>query len=636
MRKLLIILLLSINSVISATRYYVKNGGNDSAAGTSDEKAWAHHPWMSNWKGRAILVPGDIVYMKRGDTWSIATPSSPYLTVGQSGRSGHPIKTTCYGPSGNKPVIKITGDYPFPVIAGYGKSFIIFENLDIEHYSLLQDYNKGQSGIKFGKDSANNTPHDWIITNCDIHNIPYIGIYGNDDSYNIIIGNISATSAATLVSYSNQIYDCGYAGVILCGRDPVTNHSNFTISYNYIHDIDSGGGLRDAYGISFSTANVGSGKGYSTGWPNNASAKFNRISNIPGHTGVDCHGGKNIFFQDNFIYNCLHGIIAQAADRSYAEKATLDDVYIERNTVENSGNSALEHHVFISAVAENVLFRVTNCVIKDNILFYTSRPSKETDAVGISLYNADNMTIEGNEIFNGPVGSSGGGILFYSQGTNKVRNSIVRNNWIYDWDKGINLYTNAIDGDISFINNIIYSHFRPFVGQAGTISYNIFIYNNTFLTKSVGPQPYVIDFVGSGEVTIAESESLTIMNNIFGFTSTTKAGMYIQAPAKIYGSLNCDFNLFWNSTNAKPFILKGSNHNWKGWHKYEFDKHGIYNTDPLFTNSSAEYSKKSDFILQKTSPAINKGTIVNEVTTDYSGNSRDANPDIGACEYIIP
>jgi hypothetical protein len=636
MRKVLIILFLAISSVLSATNYYVKNGGSDAASGTSDATAWAHHPWMSTWTGHVILVAGDNVFMKRDNIWSIATPNSPYMKVGQSGSSGNPITTTWYGTSGSKPVIKITGDYPYSVIEGYGKSFITFDNLEIEHYSAAQDLNNDQIGIKFGKDANNNVPHDWVITNCNIHNIPYIGIYGHDDSYNIIIGNKSATSCATALSFSNHIYDCGYGGIILLGRNPVTNTSNWDVCYNYIHDIDNIGVLRDSYGIAFSSETVGIGQGYSTGWPNNCTAKYNRVENVPGHTGVDCHGGKNIYFLDNYIYDCLHGIIAQAADRSYAETAILDNVYVERNTIENSGNTIVgDYHDFIFVVAENVDKRATNCYIRDNNIFYSSRPSGESGAYGISLYNVDGVTVEGNSIFNGPLGSSSGGIGLSSDAIKKVKNVIVRNNWIYNWDKGIDVAIGSIDGDLTFYNNIVYSHNRPFVGEGGTISYNLKFYNNTFLSAAAPPQPYVFDFIGNGSVTIAKGASLAILNNIIGFSSPASDGIYILAPQTISGTFICDYNLYWNSISSTPFYQLNNAKNWSTWKGLGYDTHSLINTDPLFINKSGSYSESLDFVLQSTSPAINKGTMVSEVTSDFFGNPRDATPDIGAYEYIV-
>jgi hypothetical protein len=636
MRNVLVILFLAINSVLSATNYYVKNGGSDAASGTSDVTAWEHHPWMSTWTGHITLVAGDNVFMKRANIWSISSPSAPFMTVSQSGSTGRPITTTAYG-TGAKPILKIATDANYPVIEGFGKSYITFDNLDIQNSSSARSIVYEKDGICLGKDINNNVPHDWIITNCDIHNIPKTGIMGYDDSYNIIIGNINAASCATDITYSNQIYDCGYAGVILCGRNSVTNRSDLSVFGNYIHNIDyTTSAEEDGVAVSFTSETVGSSKGYSTGWPNYCRAKYNFIANVPGGGGIDCHGGSYIYFQDNYVKDCRIGIITQATDRKYAETAILDNGYIEGNVIENSGNAITgSNHAFIYVVAENVLFRATNCYVRNNTLLYTSRPSAETGAMGIVLYNVDNVTVDGNKVYNGPVGSSGGGILLNSSGSNKVKNVIISDNWIYNWDKGIDVLISGIDGDISVFNNIVYSHRRSFVGEGGTLLNNLMVYNNTFLHGANAVQPYVIDFVLADPVTIAVGASLTIKNNILGFTSPISSGIYIYPPVTINGTFTCDYNLYWNSTYATPFNDK---YNLTIWKTFGYENHSPNATsslDPLFINTSGTYSNARDFFLQSPSPAINKGTVVDDVSDDFFGNPRDATPDIGAYEYII-
>ena len=75
-------------SPLYETNYYVKTGGDDTKSGLTDADAWAHHPWMSTWTGSTVLVAGDVVNMKRGDTWTIVSPGAAYMTVAQNGTAG--------------------------------------------------------------------------------------------------------------------------------------------------------------------------------------------------------------------------------------------------------------------------------------------------------------------------------------------------------------------------------------------------------------------------------------------------------------------------------------------------------------------------------------------------------------------
>lgn len=592
MKRLLIIPFFIISLIVTGTNYYVKNTGNDSNSGLDDAHAWAHHPWMSTWTGNVVLSPGDIVQMKRGDTWNAGTSLGPFITVGQSGTSGRPITTTMYGSSGNKPIIQITSDITYPVIRGLGKSFIVFDNLEIKHFEAARDTEKHQNGIEFGKDGSGVLAHDWIITNCDINNIPGTGICSNDDSYNITIGDTLATSCATNASFSNQIYDCGGSGIILTGRDPTTNHSNFNVYYNYIHDIDNTGNLLDAYGIAFSSNYTsGSGQGYSTGWPSYAVARFNRVENVTGHSGIDCHGGTYIYVQDNYIFNCLHGIYCQAADRINMEAAVLDHCYIERNTVENPGAPFALNNVFINVVAENTSLMATNCYVINNKIYYTDK-SSQIDAYGINIYNVDGIIIEGNEIY------TGGALSIANDVQTKANNVLIRNNFIRNWDSGIIFTAGAIEGDFTIDNNVIYSH-RPFLCRGGTISNNIKIFNNTFLSVPNLSYPYPIDFVDYGTVGIANGAALIFINNILGFTSTVTNGYYIRTPATNNGTLTFDNNLYYNTTNNNPFWYNAKGINWAYWNTtLGYDTHGLNNMDPLFQNSSGSYSRDLDFQLQ--------------------------------------
>ncbi len=87
---------LSLCTLVSAADYYVRNGGDDQASGTSDATAWATIE-----KVNAIfptLKPGDRILFKRGDIF-LGT-----LRIKASGTSASPIIIGAYG-TGNNPVI---------------------------------------------------------------------------------------------------------------------------------------------------------------------------------------------------------------------------------------------------------------------------------------------------------------------------------------------------------------------------------------------------------------------------------------------------------------------------------------------------------------------------------------------------
>ena len=323
MKRILTLLFSLVCLQLSAKSYYVKTGGNDAAAGTSDALAWAHHPWMSSWVGTTVLVPGDIVYMKRGNSWVIANPTDAFMTTDetQNGTKEHKIITTAYG-TGTKPLIKISTDSDYPVIRIVRGAYLTFDNLEIEHNSSV--YKSGrQTGFELVLESNN-----IVITNCDIHEIPMCGIWGMDDSYNITVGDTLATKIATRTGYSNNIYNFGYAGVILMGSNPDNLISNFKVYYNYIHDAKQTNAGDNEYGIAF-TANAGCNS-----WPKYAIARFNRVENLRTWHGLDIHGGSYIYFTDNYIYNFGRNGISFGMMSLGSLPPTCDNIFIERNIIE--------------------------------------------------------------------------------------------------------------------------------------------------------------------------------------------------------------------------------------------------------------------------------------------------------------
>jgi hypothetical protein len=616
--------------------YYVKTGGNDSSAGTSDGTAWARHPWMSTWTGSVTLTAGDTVCMNRGDTWSISTPAAPYITIAQSGTNGSPITTTAYG-TGAKPIINIATDSAQPVIVGLGKSYITFDNLEIAHFDEVQDTANGQDGIRIGKDASLNVSHDWIITNCTIHEIPSVAIYGYDDSYNIYIGDINATSTATNTLFSNEIYNVGYGAIYLSGRNPSTNRSDFYVYYNYVHDIDDANTGSDHYSIVFSMNTEGTDQWESDGWPEYCYARYNYIEDNKYGDALDTHGGQHQYFLNNKIYNCVMGIDVAAADRVGRSAPILNYCYIENNIIEAPGNALSGSFNFIFANAENNSYRVTNLYIRYNECYYTSRPTSETTAIGILVTGMSGATIEGNNIYNGPTGSTTFGIGISSSYLSK--NVTIKNNYVSNWANSILISAAAIDGLVEIYNNIAISD----IGQIctmnnGTLGGNLNVYNNTFLINSGSLDDEVLNFQGS--TSIGSGVTINIKNNIFGYTATNSNGVYIRTPDTFTGTFVCNYNQYWGSSLSTPFNRLTSWTNWATWtdtHSYDLNSpnysHGDADYNPLFINATSGYTLDTDFQIQTGSPAKNAGTNVG-VVSDYFGNYRYAGMiDIGVHEY---
>jgi hypothetical protein len=618
MRYVLTILFLSLNTILTATNYYVKNGGNDSNSGLDDAHAWAHHPWMSNWTGKVTLIPGDIVNMNRGNIWSVSDPVVPFMTVRQNGSAGSYIKTTAYG-TGNAPIIKIATATNQPVVYASSKSYIIFDNLHIQHHS--SSFAVDRSGFLL-----DNVCHDFIFTKNEISNIPFIAIFGYENCYNIIIGDINSSSTATSAEFSNHIHDFGYAGVGLEGVNPLDGKSHFDVYYNYIHNASRKGSGDNEYGIIFSAQPT------SAAWPVFATARYNRVENIDTWEGIECHGGSYLYFLDNYVKNFGSvGIWAGGLEGLGTLPATSDHIYIERNIVEQpaSGWIAGKENAFILQYSESNITVPSSIDIKDNSCFYTSRPSSGR-FFGIRAGNINGMTISGNQINNGSTLSEKAGIYLtdnYARFGNK--NITINRNFISHWGPCIDLEGSTITGSILIMNNIL---IKPGGDACLKISDSdiyatgkVTISNNVMLSDN-----YTACFQNS--YGIAAGGIVFAKNNILGWEKPAP-GYYWKYQGTIAGSFICDNNLYWNSTTSNPFSLKGSNYNWTNWNAQNYDNHSLNNTDPLFLNKSGSFSDSHDFILQSTSPAINKGTGVNDVTNDFFGNPRDATPDIGAYEY---
>lgn len=99
MRKIFVILFFICSLNAAATNYYVKTGGSDDAAGTSDGTAWATIGKVNTVWAAHTFAAGDSILFNRGNTWYGT------ITVTESGASGTPIVIGAYG-TGADPIIE--------------------------------------------------------------------------------------------------------------------------------------------------------------------------------------------------------------------------------------------------------------------------------------------------------------------------------------------------------------------------------------------------------------------------------------------------------------------------------------------------------------------------------------------------
>jgi hypothetical protein len=615
-KKLILIPLLLLSALSFATKYYVRNGGNDANSGLNDADAWAHHPWMSTWTGKKSLVPGDIVYMKRGSKWTIDNPQKPFLDVLQSGTPGSFIITTAYG-SGEKPLIKINTATDEPVVYLSSKAYILFDNLHIQHHSGAYVSNSARSGFHM-----TNVCHHIEFTNNEIDHCPYTGIVTIGDSHHIVVGDTMAVSTATVSSFSNHIHDFGYAGVGLQGTDPSSKASHFYIYNNYIHDATRLGSGNNAYGIYFS-ASVNS-----SSWPRYAVARFNRIENVKTWEAIDIHGGEYVNISDNYIRNfgtCgVHIAVVQLGNLA----PLLSHIYIDRNCIEQPQSGWIEGHENSFIVHFNSLdnFISADINIRQNKCYYAERPV-EGKFDGIRFGNINGLTVTGNQIYNGAISAGKSGInISDNYGTYGIRNALIKGNYIDRWGPGIGINGSCLTGEIKIVYNIITNSesnacikiSNEDIPSAGSV----LLSNNVLIQGSFARCFQAFGGIKSGGTFEAK-------NNIMGWFEP-KDGYYWQWLKTIEGTFNCDHNIYWNGTDAlSNFIYQNFNN--EEWINAGYDIHSLFNTDPQFENFSGNFSNDLDFYISAASPVIDAGSAVS-YSEDYVGAKTTGLPDIGAFE----
>lgn len=205
----------------SAATYYVRNGGNDSATGTSDATAWASISKVNSFALAQNFHSGDIIQFKRGSVWTLQNDETlgnkePGLSNPIHWGTINGLTIQDYG-TGNKP--RISGVYKQPIYINSEGSIsnLLIKNIDISGTGWLSlGYSRGnlwvenatnividgiyldghkdtvvwgtlESGIQTGKVGGN-----LEIKNCEIFNLVNISGpqgYDADDRHGILTWN---------------------------------------------------------------------------------------------------------------------------------------------------------------------------------------------------------------------------------------------------------------------------------------------------------------------------------------------------------------------------------------------------------------------------------------------------------------
>lgn len=227
--------------------------------------------------------------------------------------------------------------------------------------------------------------------------------------------------------------------------------------------------------------------------------------------------------------------------------------------------------------------QVINCTIHDQIS--VSGASGER-WYGVYFHNGSNGLLQGNKVYSNP----GGGLHIYP---GPISNLIVRGNAIYNNNR---LSSSAIGGIIV-------------MGSSASSISNTQIYNNLVYRNGTSSAS-----AASG-IRIDTSTGTKVLNNTVYGNKTY--GLQVTGSAKSTVFQN---NISYGNGRGNYSSSGGSSTTYTN----------NLTTDPKFVSASS-----NNFLLQSSSPAINKGVKLSSVPNDYKNTSRPrgASHDIGGYEY---
>lgn len=328
MKKLILILLLSVTAMIAgATNYFVKASGSSANTGLSDAQAWSLSKVSSFSFG-----PDDHISLKCGDTFTGT------INFTRSGTSGHPIIFDSYGYGVN------------PIIDGGGSSltcinitgnFVTIQNITPQHVA--------NSGI-----TLNTGCHDITIQNCFVNgcvrgiNAYHCGTAG--------VANLFVNACYFFNITDNPSHSSGggsaiqFNSCIGAGQRIWNNYIQVNCVLNNANTANAGVGddisIYQCYGISGSPIDIynnhirGGGSttfGYSGINPGDRGGAYQHVHHNyldnTGVAGIQVPGGHNIVVDTNYIYSGRFPYTVLGIHYYITDTVTTSNVTIQNNVI---------------------------------------------------------------------------------------------------------------------------------------------------------------------------------------------------------------------------------------------------------------------------------------------------------------
>lgn len=320
---LIVFLVLYSINIYSTNYYFSESLGNDAWSGriSMPNGSQSDGPKKSltalNNLLNSGLIPGDSVFLRRGDRW---IGNSGIAVNAAQGRLDHYLFVGAYG-TGSKPRIEKSGAGEILLCRGSANaatSFITFQNLDLLSNSPI---GSRPIGVYINESFYNLKPHHIILDGLKIQGCQSgMILYQN----NIIVENCLLEKngndnqgqgifcSATDVQFKSNVLDSNGCGSVFVHSIYISQSKNILFEGNEIKNADDGLKLRAS---------------------ENLIIRNNRIHNTYIHTmhvgGDQSAGTKNIIIEGNLIYDAPQGL--RISSESGTQTLLSENIMVRNN-----------------------------------------------------------------------------------------------------------------------------------------------------------------------------------------------------------------------------------------------------------------------------------------------------------------